>query len=186
MRLVLVSPMFIAIVLTTLGCGPMQRPMPVRLNDESQLKIDEAWNKALSPITKHDHQTLLDLLIMTGAYQNGVDDLTLRSTKRFQGGLVVMELHFDRLLPNNDRFVVQVLDTQGKLLRQENYGRAEIETTNNELGYEINKLKRKQETNTATGPELKKLADLEARLTLVGECFPRFEEKEEGESNRPN
>src|SRR5262249_50686337 len=97
------------------GCGPMERLMPARLEGEAQLKIDEAWNSALSPITKHDHQTLLDMLVMTGAYQNGVDELYFRSTKRFQAGLVVMELNYDRRLPDNDRFIVLIMDFDGKL-----------------------------------------------------------------------
>jgi len=158
--------------------------MPVRLDDESQKQIEEAWNKALSPITKHDHQTLLDLLIMTGAYQNGVDELYLRSSKRFQAGLVVMEMHFDRLLPDNDRFIVQVLDFQGKLLRQESYDRQEIEKTNNELSIQEGELKNKKAAGNATPAELTRVEELEVRLATIEQAFPRFEEKHDNDGKQ--
>jgi hypothetical protein len=151
----------------------MDRPMPVRLNDESQKEFDEAWNKALSPVTKHDHQTLLDLLVVTGAYQNGVDELYFRSTKRFQGGLLVMEIHYHRLLPNNDRFIVQVLDFDGKLLRQESYDRDEIDKTNTELLKEKQELERRKGQGGATPAELTKLAELEARWATIEQAFPK-------------
>jgi hypothetical protein len=165
-----------ALALGIFGCGPLQRPMPVRLDNNSQNQIEEAWNRALSPVTRHDHQALLDMLITTGAYENGVDELSLRSTKRYQGGLVVMELHYNRLMPENDRFVVQVLDNEGKLLRQESYDRAEIEKTNNELSNEVRQLNQKKEAGGATAEELNRLADLEARLEIVEQGFPKFEE----------
>src|SRR5437764_10232184 len=125
MRNLKTSLAFGALMLFSLSCGPLERPMPTRLDNENQLQIDEAWNRALSPITKHNHQALLDLMVMTAAYEIGVDELFLRSTKRYQAGLVVMELHYNRLIPENDRFVVQIFDPEGKLLRQENYDRAE-------------------------------------------------------------
>jgi hypothetical protein len=153
--------------------------MPTRLENEDQLKIDEAWNRALSPITNHNHQAWLDILVTTAAYEIGVDELFLRSTKRFQAGLVVMELHYNRLIPENDRFVVQVFDPEGKLLRQENYDRAEVEKTNKELSKDLRELKQKKESGTATPEELNQLADLEARLKTIEQAFPRLKDNEE-------
>ena len=71
-------------------------PMPPRLDADGQKQIDDAWNQALTPIDKYDNQTLLDLLVITQAYQLGVDSLTFRSEKSFVGGKVVMEIAFDR------------------------------------------------------------------------------------------
>jgi hypothetical protein len=179
MRNLRTSLAFGALMLCTLSCGPLERPMPTRLKDDDQLKIDEAWNRALSPITNHNHQALLDLLVTTSAYEIGVDELFLRSTKRFQAGLVVMELHYNRLIPENDRFVVQVFDPEGKLLRQENYDRAEVEKTNKELSMDLRELEQKKESGTATPEELNQLADLKARSKTIEQAFPRFKDKEE-------
>jgi hypothetical protein len=178
MRMVVFSLALCALGFSVPGCGPLDRPMPVRLNDENQKEFDEAWNKALSPITKHDHQALLDLLVVTGAYQNGVDELYFRSTKRFQAGLVVMEIHYDRRMPNNDRFVVQMLDFDGKLLRQESYDRGEIDKTNEELLKEKGDLERKKGQAAATEAELAKLAELEARWATIEQTFPKADEKQ--------
>src|ERR1700733_4859686 len=78
------------------GCGPLRTPMPVRLDNEEQKKIDESWNKAFAELDQINHQQLLDIFVGTGAYQLGVDKLHLRSEKRTAGGLVVMEINFDR------------------------------------------------------------------------------------------
>ena len=115
------------------GCGPINRPIPERLSDESQKQVDDAWNAALTPVGKHDHQTWLDVLIGTYAYQIGVDQLEFRSVKRWTGGTVVMEAKFDRAKPAEDRFTVMVNDQAGKPLRTERYTREEVERTAREL-----------------------------------------------------
>ena len=66
-------------ILVIAGCGPMTSPLPPRLEVEQQKVVDEAWEKALAPIDRVDHQVLLDSFVGTGAYQNGVDKLFLRS-----------------------------------------------------------------------------------------------------------
>jgi hypothetical protein len=111
------------------GCGPLERPMPIRLPDETQKQVDEAWHNALTPINRLDHQQWLDAFVLTYAFQGGVDRLSFRSEKEFSGGLVVMEIHFDVKTPDQDRFEVSVLDHTGKRLRHESYTRAEVEET---------------------------------------------------------
>jgi hypothetical protein len=107
--------------------------MPVRLDDEGQKKIDESWNKAFAELDKIDHQQLLDIFVGTGAYQLGVDKLHLRSEKRTAGGLVVMEIHFDRAAADQDRFEVSAFDPAGKLIRSEKFNRKEVEQTQTDL-----------------------------------------------------
>src|SRR5438552_3495005 len=70
------------------GCGPLQVPMASRPDDETQKSIDAAWNEALSPPNRYDHQGLLDLLLVARAYEAGVDRLTFRSEKQVVRGTV--------------------------------------------------------------------------------------------------
>lgn len=115
--------------LSLLGCGPLHSPMPPRLDPESQKSADEAWNNAFTPVGKLDHQTLLDAFLTTQAYQIGVDKLALRSEKQITQGLLVMEIHFDREKPNDDRFEVSVFDKNNQRIRHERYSRADMERT---------------------------------------------------------
>jgi hypothetical protein len=120
-------------LLVVVGCGPMKAPLPARLDDETQKKVDESWDRALTPADRLDHQDLLDVMVGTQAYQLGVDTFALRAEKRFAGGRVVMEVAFDRARPADDRFEVRVYDPVGKLVRSERYSRQEIDQTYNVL-----------------------------------------------------
>jgi hypothetical protein len=163
-----------------IGCGgPLQTPMPPRLDDDGQKTIDDAWEKALAPVNRHDHQTLLDLLMVSQAYQAGVDKLTFHSEKWFSGGTVAMDIHFDRLAPDQDRFEVKVTDKEGRLLREEPYSRGEVEKTYRELFVECEQLRRKKDQGKATPEESQKLAALEARFSVVEEIFPKCNHPEE-------
>lgn len=124
---------FLAAVLAAVGCGPLQQPMPARLDDHSQKQIDAAWDAALTPVGKYDRRRWLDALVGTHAYQAGVDTFTLRSEKKLAAGRVVMEIHTDRARPDDDRFVVTVFDAAGVVARQERYSRADVEQAAREL-----------------------------------------------------
>src|SRR5262245_60372520 len=86
------------------SCGPLPAPLPVRLNGEGQKTMDDAWEKALAANPPLDNQTLLDALLLSQAYQGGVDRLRFQSEKEFSGGVVVMEVEYDRRVPDKDRF----------------------------------------------------------------------------------
>src|SRR3954469_18665464 len=106
-RLALLSSACALAFLAVVGCGgPMRVPLPARLDDETQKKVDESWNRALTPADRLGHQDLLDGVVGTQAYQLGVDTFSLRAEKRFDGGRVVMEVAFDRARPADDRFEV--------------------------------------------------------------------------------
>jgi hypothetical protein len=167
--------------LVAAGCGPMHAPLPTRLNAEDQKSVDESWNKALSPVGRFDHQGLLDVLLVSNAYQFGVDRLTFRSEKRVDIGTVVMEVEYDRLEPTKDRFEVQLLGKNGQVIRRELYGREEIERTGKELTSDVEMLRAKKANGTATPEELKKLADYEVRLKAIEEVFPKPREKDAAE-----
>jgi hypothetical protein len=115
------------------GCGPMAVPMAARLDDEQQNRIDKGWENALAPIGKLDHQNWLDLFVVGGIYQFGVDKLYFRSEKQIRGGLAVMEIHFDRTKPADDRFEVAICDAFGNVLRRERYNREEVTQTYDDL-----------------------------------------------------
>lgn len=126
-------PVLACALVVAIGCGPMQSPLPQRFDPELQKDIDSSWNRAFSPADKLAHQDLLDVMVGTQAYQFGVDTFMLRAEKRFVGGKVVMEVGFDRARPDDDRFMVSVYDTAGKLVRTERYAREEIDNTYREL-----------------------------------------------------
>ena len=117
------------LLLLTVGCGPLQKPMAHRPNDAQQQEIDDAWDRALSPVDKLDRQEWLDLFVGAQAYQLGVDKLMFRSEKAFANGRVVMEVHYDRAAPKEDVFLVQVLDDQKNIVRTERYSRQDVEET---------------------------------------------------------
>src|SRR5262245_60754948 len=121
------------VLVILVGCGPMQAPLPPRLEPEAQKGVDDSWNRAFTPPDKLGHQDLLDVLVGTQAYQLGVDTFTIRAEKVLTGGKVVMEVWFDRSKPDNDRFEVSVHDAAGQLVRTERYMRGEIEETYNAL-----------------------------------------------------
>jgi DNA repair protein RadC len=154
------------------GCGPMQTPLPPRPSDEDQRSINQAWESVLAPMDRYGNQAWLDILMVTQAYQAGVDKLEFRSEKTFSGGSVVMEAHYDRLAAERDRFAVTVLDPQGKVLRQETYGREQVDRTYRELFKEYEELRRKQAAGEASAAELSRLEELEARHSVVQRAFP--------------
>jgi hypothetical protein len=162
------------------GCGPLPVFLPQRLEEARQKAVDDAWEKALSPVGQHDNQTLLDILIVTQAHQTGVDKFEFRSEKKFSGGGVIMTMRYDRATPKDDRFEIKVVDADGKVLRQERYGREQIERTSKELVQDANSLSQKKEQGTASPDELKKLAAIEARLAVIEAIFPKPKEEEKG------
>lgn len=111
------------------GCGPMTGPMPQPLPDDKQKELDDAWTKALTPVDKHDRQQWLDVIVTAYPYQCGVEELHLRSVKKWDGGTVVMEIRTNRANPDDDSITVNVLDKTGKQLRTEKYMRWEVERT---------------------------------------------------------
>ena len=126
-RLALLSPACALAFLAVVGCGPMKVPLPARLDDETQKKVDKSWDRAFTPADRLAHQDLLDVMVGTQAYQLGIDTFALRAEKRVAGGRVVMEVAFDRARPGDDRFEVSVYDDAGKLVRSERYSRQEID-----------------------------------------------------------
>jgi hypothetical protein len=161
------------------GCGsPLQMPMPLRPNAEQQKKIDGTWQKALDPVNRFDHQGLLDLLTVSKAYEVGVDKLTFRSEKRVAGGTIVMEIHYDRLAPADDRFECKLMDGAGRMVRNERYNRDNVEKTSRELLVEYDKLRRQKEQGTLSPEAVRRLAGYETRIRAIEAIFPKDEKPE--------
>lgn len=166
---------FLALASCLAGCGPLRTPMVPRPDDEMQQRIDDAWEAALSPVDRVDHQRFLDVFVGTGAYQYGVDKLAFRSEKRFSGGTVIMEVTFDRAEPAKDGFVVTVHDKAGKEVRRESYGRKEVEQTYQELF--VNGPPHQGNPAKAEPPEaMQKRAAYQARWAKIEELFPKPKE----------
>lgn len=145
------------------GCGPMTSPMPPRLDANDQKQIDDVWEQALAPVGKHDRQTWLDTFVTTQAYQAGVDLLDFRSEKKWTGGKVVMEVHYERAKPEADRFEVTVFDHGGQALRRERYGRAEVEKAQKDL----------MDGQNQPAPNSPEAAARDARLKKVEAVMPK-------------
>jgi hypothetical protein len=111
------------------GChGPLYRPMPVRLDVEQQIQVDQVWRNMLTPPERLDHTLLLDTIITMHANQVGVDHIRMISEKdRVNDGIVIMEMRFDRERPERDEYTLRYIGASGEELRHERYTRAEIE-----------------------------------------------------------
>jgi hypothetical protein len=157
---------------------PGPSPLPARLDDAVQKSIDDSWSQALTPVNHLDHQALLDTLLFTQAYQFGVDKVSFRSEKKVNQGTVVMEIEFDRLNPDQDRFEVTVLGPNQAKVRQEKYQRKEIEDTCKAFSDSRRQdLTRKEANGTATREELKELEHIKGRVEAVARIFPAQQEK---------
>jgi hypothetical protein len=173
-------PVLTLSIVSLVGCGPMgSGPMPPRLEPDEQKKIDQAWNNALTPTDHLDRQAMLDTLVVTQAFQAGVDKLEFRSEKNFADGVVIMEVHFDREKPDGDAFVVTVRNPAGKELRRLEYTRTEVETTFREL----NDPRFTQDAPNAPPlqpDQVKKREEVRKRLAEVEKLFPKPEEPKTG------
>jgi hypothetical protein len=160
------------------GCGPMgSGPMPPRLEDADQKQVDESWDKALTPVDKLDRQAMLDALVLSQAYQAGVDRLTFHSEKKCAAGTVIMEIHFDRSKPDQDRFDLRVVAADGKVLRQLTYNRNEVETTYKEL-YDPKFDPDRRPPQPLPGDEAQKREEVKKRIEAVVQLFPKREGEE--------
>lgn len=112
--------------LAVTGCGVLSFPMVVRLNAEEQKKVDDAWINMLTPAGRLDRQTLRDALVARQLHEAGVDELRLVSKKRVSGGLVVMEVEFDREHPGFDGFTLTYMNPAGLELRRERFTFEEV------------------------------------------------------------
>lgn len=153
-----------------IGCGPLPyaQPMGNRLNEESQAEVNAGWERALSPVDRLDRQQWLDVMVLTQAFQAGVDRFEFRSEKDIKDGLVVMEVTFDRASPTADQFRIKVYDDQRKLVRQEAYVREEVDQAIIDLYREPHpdNLEAREEFETNIKP----------RIDLVESLFPKYDE----------
>lgn len=162
------------------GCGPMgSGPMPPRLDADSQKQIDDGWEKALNPPDQLDRQALLDAMVVTQAYQAGVDRLSFHSEKKYSGGTVIMEIQFDRAKPAEDRFEVRVVAKDGRVLRQLTYNRTEVETTYQDLTGEGKRAVLDANGQPLSSEERKKKEEqAKKRIDAVTQFFPKRDGEE--------
>src|SRR5882757_8907737 len=109
------------------GCGPMLRPMTVRLETDQQRMVDQMWDNMLTPADRLDRELLLDVVCEYALFQIGVDRLHMVAEKQSERGRVVMEIDCDGRSPGSDQFTVTLLDERGRTVRRERYARSEIE-----------------------------------------------------------
>jgi hypothetical protein len=165
-------------VLALSGCGPMgSGPMPPRLQDDEQKQVDESWNNALTPVDKLDRQAILDALVLSQAYQAGVDKLLFRSEKKCAAGTVIMEIHFDRSKPDQDRFDFRIVGANGQVLRELTYNRQEVEATYKDL-HDPKFDPNRQPPQGLQGDEARKREEVKKRTEAVVQLFPKRDAEE--------
>lgn len=134
MRLVFRLLSTTVLMIPNAGCRWGSTPMPVRLSEESQKNVDDAWNNALNPPTRLDRDLLLDVMISYDMYWTGVDRVRATVEKDLNPGRVVMELHYDRSQPaETDAFIVTCFNQYDGIQRVEHFSRADIDSRHEEL-----------------------------------------------------
>lgn len=108
------------------GCGPMFFPGVLRLPPEEQAKVDCTWDHLADPERLVERQALLDAIVLSQLHQLGIDRLDLRCEKTTAHGLVVIEVHYDRLAPAVDCMVIRFFDNDGHCRRVECYPNQEV------------------------------------------------------------
>jgi hypothetical protein len=106
-------------VLLLAGCqfGAM-KPMPERLSEQDQDTVEDMWQNAMDPATRHDRDVLLDVIMAYGLFHRGVDRLDLQAEKSYAGGRAVMVIHYDRAQPpDRDTFSISCFDPSGNITR---------------------------------------------------------------------
>ena len=109
------------------GCGPMARPMVVRIEEKDQVQINEAWENMLSPPGRLDRILLLDTVMAYQLYQVGTDRVYFGSDKHLRDGVVTMEVFFDRRSPESDRFTIRYVNGRRQQELYETYLRQEVD-----------------------------------------------------------
>lgn len=167
-----IGVLLIVLPFLCVGCGPLTMPMPARLDADSQERIEESWNNAFTPTDRLSSQALLDTLMVTQGFQVGVDRLFMRSEKRCNAGLVVMEIAFDRLHPAPNTFTVTLLSATGEILRNHSYTGEHVETTYRELFIERNELEEAATRSSFSAEQSRRLNALRARHDLAFSMIP--------------
>ncbi len=122
--------MSMLLFMSVTGCSAIltSGPMPERLSPEEQARVDSSWNNAFNPPNRIDRTLLLDVLRTYQLYWHGIDRIDARIEKNLPQGRVVMSLHYDRRLADNESdFIVTAYDKIGNVLRTERYSRADID-----------------------------------------------------------
>lgn len=118
----------LACLLAVSGCaGFAVKPIPDRLPDESQARVDAAWEHMISLDSELDRQSLLDAVLLHQLWHVGVDHVEFSAQKWVGDVLVVMESSFDLDNPEGDVFAVSYWSSDGRPLREEEYTREELE-----------------------------------------------------------
>ena len=186
MRSLLLSTCTMA-VLCSAGCGPMGKsPLPPQLDAKQQEEIDQAWDRALTPVDRLDRQAFLDALILTQGYQAGVDRLTFRSEKSCATAIVVMEIHIDRARPVDDRFEITIRDKKDekKILQQFVYTRNEVEVTVRELSNSKYTCEPNPNAPALEPWEARKRDEVKNRLAAVEQIFPKRDDEPEEQGKK--
>lgn len=88
--------------------------------------VDRMWNNMLVTPDRLDRELLLDVLLTFELHEEGIDRATFHAEKDYAGGVVAMDMKYDRLKPLEDWFFVEIFDLNKKSIRKEHYTGDEI------------------------------------------------------------
>lgn len=111
------------------GCSILNgaSPLPARISDEEHVQLSEGWARFVSDPGSVDRTTLLDTILLTQSWHKGVDRLYLVAERDVGATRVITETQFERTRPELDTFTVRFIDRDGRLLREDVYGREAID-----------------------------------------------------------
>jgi hypothetical protein len=122
------------VLLTAVGCrAPLMVPAFHRLKPDEQAQVDQMWNNMLARPDRLDRELLLDVMLAFSLHEEGVDRATYHAEKDFAGGVVLMDVSYDRQKPLEDWFLVEIRDRQKNVLRKEHYCGEEVWSHYNDL-----------------------------------------------------
>lgn len=120
-----------------------------------------------------NRREMLDAILISQAWHQGVDVLELRSVKRVSSMFVVMETQFNRERPEDDAFIVSYIDQSSRLHRVEKYSRDDLGDLFNLMNSTgLSGDQTADETEEQYIERLKRMDEWEARMARVREVFP--------------
>lgn len=146
-------------------------PLPVRLSDQEQAEFSEGWARFVSNLGSVDRTTILDTILLTQSWYKGVDRLYLIAERDVGDTRVITETQFERTRPELDTFTVRFIAKDGRLLREDVYGRDAIEAA---IALAMTSDSTEPLPNEDTVQFLDRqlrLAERDARMARVGEFF---------------
>lgn len=95
--------------------------MPHRLDEKSQHYVEEGWSTLVSRLPQATRTELLDVMLATGCWHHGIDQLEMTAEKQAGDVRIWMRAVYDRRTPADNHFRLRFIAPGGEVLREEVY-----------------------------------------------------------------